>query len=550
MEVLVSDQSGFTIDAIPTDVQDEAEIEIVRALESQIPAVMRAHDVPGLNVAIALRGRMAWEGAYGFADAKSRRPMKTDTVFHSGSIAKPYAAVAIMQLAENGLLLLDDPVNRYLPFEVINPLGGPTITVRHLLTHSSGLGGDIGDSYLCDDIGEVHALSEVVEAAYRYQVSQAPIGLKYLHPMWTYSTGEKMQYSNLGVATLGLIVERVNKENLSYSNYIQTHIFDPLGMCHAQIPIAQIEGLVRPDIWDRLSTGYQTMGGAWIPTARVRIGEFPSGGALLTPGDYLRLLLALLHGGELDGIRILSTQSVQTMLSPAAGLGAQQSAGGLGLGSGEEQGMIWRLRNWTSREAAFWHLGGYMFGWQTIAVAYPHSGSAIVMAVNHWNALSQFPAPEIAELEVLFRELLDRKKGGLKDDRAPAAAIDRPIAAQLQIEDLNWKASYLRGLLFTESYRIALGVPQLFTEKQLIGIAEQTEWNLSARQPAHWDSRGFIAGAMDLSQIDGTIPGIRKFVSSKGMKITLEEARALYLLLGAHQDSWATLGGLLSVPSY
>lgn len=527
---------------------DRSDLRMIRTLEAYIPKLMRVYDVPGLNIALALHGHLVWEGAYGFSDAGSGRPTTSETVFHSGSIAKAYVAISVLQLAEKGLLQLDAPINRYLPFQVVNPLGGPPITIRHLLTHTSGLGGDIATSYLCDEAVGVRSLADVVAAAYRFQVHQAPIGLKYLHPMWTYPAGQKMQYSNLGVATLGVIVEQINPEHLSYSDYVQRHIMDPLGMRYAQIPPAEIRAMVRPEIWDRMSTGYQTMGGAWIPTAQVCFGEFPCGGSLGTPTDYLHLLLALLGDGTYDGSRILSKESVEAMLSPAHGLGAEASAGGLlALGSRDQQGLIWRLRDWPSDDRAFWHLGGHMFGWETLAVAYPKSGAAFVVAVNHWSAVSRLPGVELDELDTQIR----RWVSGSMPEAPPPPANPTPTPARIvwpPIDHLDWKSSYLRGLLFSESYRFAIATPQSITEAQARQIAQRTAFRFGGKSSAHWDGEGFVAGVMDLSRVAPTVEGIRSFVSSSQMRISLEEARAIYPCLGADPDSWATLAGLLSMP--
>ncbi|MBL8271020.1 serine hydrolase domain-containing protein, partial [Steroidobacter sp.] len=267
--------------------KDAGDLELIQALDTLIPQWLRSEEIPGLNIALARRGVLVWEGAYGYADAKTRRPMTTDTVFRSGSIAKPYASVAIMQLVERGALKLDDPIDTYLPFKVVNPFGGPPITIRHLLTHRSGLGGDSAASYLCERADTIRPLAELLALAYRYQYAQAPVGTgpHRFHQMWTQPVGAQYQYSNLGVATLGVIVERANPERLSYSDYVQKHIMDRLGMQYAQMPPAQIRELIRADIWERLSTGYQVLGGAWVPTAQVCFGEFPCGGSLATPAD-------------------------------------------------------------------------------------------------------------------------------------------------------------------------------------------------------------------------------------------------------------------------
>ena len=435
------------------DSTDKDDLQLIAALNIVIPRIMTAYQVPGLNIAMAREGRMMWQGAYGYADAKSHRPMTVDTVFHSGSLAKPYAGIAVMQLVEQGRLKLDEPINRYLPFEVRNSMGGPAITTRHLLTHTSGLGNSATDamSYLCDDPRAIQPLERRLRGVFSSHSTDPTSALS----IWTEPTGMRWQYSNLGAALLGLIVERVNAEHLSYSAYVQRYIMDRVGMRYAQIPLAQTRGLTRRDIWKRLSVGYQTMGEAWIPNAQVCFGSFPCGGSFATPADYLRVLIATLQGGHFNGVQLLSQDSVDQMLTPASYSPQANSPISISQDDkppSEAQGLIWQLRDWPSATRAFHHGGGHMYGWRTMAVAYPTFDTAFVVAVNRWNSLND-SQPEIDAL-TSFIDMWLKSPATL---RTPAMAQSWQIHAPLQvdvlpeIQNIRWKASYLRGLLYAES---------------------------------------------------------------------------------------------------
>jgi CubicO group peptidase (beta-lactamase class C family) len=535
---------------------DPRDLTFIKALEEIIPPLLQAHNVPGLNIALARSGRLVWEGAYGYADAKLRLPMTPDTVFHSGSLAKAYAATAIMQLAEEGRLRIDDPINRYLPFQVSNPKGGPPITIRHLLTHTSGLGSTNTDpvSYLCGDSRMVRPLAEVLQKIYM----QPPAAVQASQTIWTQLTGAQWQYSNIGGATLGLIVERVNAEHLSYSDYVQKKIMNALGMRYAQIPVAQTRELTRPDIWARMSVGYQTMGGAWIPTAQVCFGSFPCGGSFATPADYLRLMIAMMHGGSFNGVRILKPESVATMLTPALE-GTISEFKDYGFGSlqkrdempREQQGLIWWLRDWDRPTRAFHHEGGHMYGWKTMAVAFPQSDTAFVAAVNHWNSLSDYYSrPELDSLAAFVEAWLKAESTGstrgLVATWLKATQLSKPPIVP-RIQNISWKASYLRGLLFAESYQFALETPERLTENEARTFARNTETTLSASQPALWDPAAFVAGVKDMAAIVASATAMHDFAKSKTMRISLDEARQLYPLFGPNGGSDATLAGLLTV---
>jgi hypothetical protein len=350
---------------------------------------------------------------------------------------------------------------------------------------------------------------------------------------------------------VALIVERINPEHLLYSDYVQKKIMDPLGMQHAQVPIAQIRKLTRPDIWDRASIGYQTMGGAWIPGAQVCFGTFPCGGSFATPSDYLHLIIATMHGGLFNGVRILKENSVSSMLTPANdGTGTDYAE----LGARRSQGLVWVLKDWASPNGSFLHWGGHMWGWEATAMAFPHADTAFVAAVNHWSSLEDYGGlqnrPELKGLAAFIETWLDAEhtantKGLI--ETWLKAQHPRELPKLPQIADIDWKASYLRGLLFAESYQFSLGTPQRLTEEEARALAERTETTLSASQPALWNQDGFIAGVRAMSLLPPIVKDIRKFARSKSMRISLEEAKQLYPLLGADSGSYATLAGLLAI---
>jgi CubicO group peptidase (beta-lactamase class C family) len=500
-------------------------LQLASALDAYLPVLMRAQDVPGLNIALGREGHLIWEGAYGYADAAAKSPTTSQTVFHSGSMGKVYAAVAIMQLVEQGRLKLDDPINTYLPFKVHNPLGGPEITVFHLLTHTSGLGADNAGSVLC---GHSRSLAVALEEAYRRTNQLLLDGV----PTWTKPAGEMRQYSNLGIATLGLIVERVNAEGLTYSAYVERRIMQPLGMQYAQYPPAQSEALIRSEIWQRMSTGYNTMGGAWIPTVPVCFEEYPAGGFVATPADHLRLFQAMLNGGEYSGVRLLKRETVEQMLTPAL-VGTINHYGRER--PRERQGLVFWLHDWSDPWRAFHHDGGHMYGWRTMAIAWPEYDTALVVAVNRWSALANGRDDPVIDQVVTFVE------NWLKAEPARLPVLPK-------IENLAWKASYLRGLLYAESYGFTIGVPQRLSEADARRIAMTTAVGNSLEFPPVWDVEGFVSGVLDFNRLEWTGVAIRSFAQSPRMRITLAEAREIYPLIGAGPGTLASLAGLLTPP--
>ena len=156
--------------------EDERDQALIDALDAVLPKLLALNNVPGLNIALARHGEIVWEGAYGYADAKRRVAATPETVFRSGSMGKTYTAGAIMQLVEQGVIGLHAPINEYLPFEVRNPHGGPDITVFHLLTHPSGLGGD--------EAGSVFGTPRPLDETVRSNISRDEQPLMGGMPKW------------------------------------------------------------------------------------------------------------------------------------------------------------------------------------------------------------------------------------------------------------------------------------------------------------------------------------------------------------------------------
>ena len=364
--------------------EDEKDLRLIGALRAVIPALMHGYGSPGFNIALARRGDVVWEAGFGHADLAARTPMTPETVFQSGSMGKLYTGMAILKLVEDGVLELDGPINDYLPFEVRNPLGGRDITVRDLLTHRPGLMQDAALSLF----ERPRSLREEIEA--EYGRAMVPMMGGDSMPRWHAEAGEAFMYSNLGMGTLGLIVEENNPEGLSYSEFVERHFMEPLGMRYSQYPPVQDREHIRPDIWERRSTGYMPMGSVWIPTPAVYFGEFPAGGFVATPGDFVRFFLAFLNGGEYGGARVLAPETVELALTPQS-----ESMGGL------QMGLAWMLDKVGEPAFNIQHGGAHMYGWQNWGIAWPNFDTAVVYATNNW------AVPEIAPDVTMLRSVIE-----------------------------------------------------------------------------------------------------------------------------------------------
>jgi CubicO group peptidase (beta-lactamase class C family) len=270
---------------------------------------------PGMSIAIALGDDVIYTKGFGVADGPQEKEATPDTVYQWGSMVKMVTASAIMQLWEQGLIDLDAPVSDYLDYV---PAEYP-ITVRQLLNHSAGLPeADLAHRMWVPD-GEPLVDPDLASRAYIEEI-EGPI----------FEPGSASAYANPHLMLVGQIVAEVSGQ--PYIEYVQEHILAPLGMdntdfsysnedilanaaTHA-IPVAQVEGFITSinEVWELgdasdliRETDDQY---AWLNHYNILAAY---GGLKGPPSEAIRFMQMHLNGGELDGVRILSPESVALM---------------------------------------------------------------------------------------------------------------------------------------------------------------------------------------------------------------------------------------------
>ena len=348
---------GLTAQGLPTAPPEQLGLAPDR-LERIVTLVQDAVDrneVAGAVTLVSRLGRVGHLEAVGWRDIGRDAPMETDTLFRIASMTKAVTSVAVMQLYESGALMLSDPVSTYLPafatMEVLAPpeRGGAEytleparrpITIRHLLTHTSGisyrflspphLASYYVDAEISDGLSQTAGtIGEMVDRLARLPLAHQPGAL------FTYA---------LGVDVLGRVIEVITGETLA--DYMAAEIFEPLGMLDtgfftdltdaerfASIYTPRGDGIVKVSESPVVSSDRRTIYSNGYPYDGPQ--TYYSGGAGLssTISDYARLLQALLNGGELDGARILGRRTVQLMTRDhLAGLGVPDTGQRFGLG--------------------------------------------------------------------------------------------------------------------------------------------------------------------------------------------------------------------------
>jgi len=270
------------------------------SIDAALTQAVTRGDVPGVVAMAVTRTGVVYRGAFGVADAEARRPLTADAIFRIASMTKPVTSAAVMQLVEQHRVALDDPARKYLPefsdlkvFETFDAASGAytvrpatkTLTVRHLLTHTSGLGYGFTSATFRDfkpKPGEKYA-----------------VGPLLFEPgtQWIYGTG---------IDWAGRLVEKVSGEPLD--GYFREHIFRPLGMADTDFSVPDEQGgRVGPVHLRRSNRSFEA-----TPN-QLRAPVNGGGGLFSTARDYATFMQMILNGGALNGARILSADSVRIM---------------------------------------------------------------------------------------------------------------------------------------------------------------------------------------------------------------------------------------------
>ncbi|HEX9962475.1 MAG TPA: serine hydrolase domain-containing protein [Pyrinomonadaceae bacterium] len=273
------------------------------SLDTFIEKKMNESGMVGLGAAIIVNKKLVWTKGYGYADRDNKTLFNPNTIMNIGSISKTFTGAALMRAVEDKKVSLDEDINNYLPFKVINPFfPNERITLRNLATHTSGItdraaiykntyhyGGDSPES-----LGEF--LKNYFEASGKYYSKDNFLKHK---------SGSYREYSNIAAALAGYIVEISTGKKLNA--YSKRYIFKPLkmddtGWFFSEVKLANHSKL------------YGKQGDAIKPVQLYGLTTYPDGGVRTSVSDLSKFFICLLNSGEYKGVRILKRQSAEEML--------------------------------------------------------------------------------------------------------------------------------------------------------------------------------------------------------------------------------------------
>ena len=281
----------------------ELSAESKAAITQKLEQAAQRGDTPGAVALVVDRDGVLYEAAVGKADLTRGTAMRTDAIFNIASMTKPVTSVAIMQLHEQGKLGLDDPVSKYLPgfdkLQVIthfNEADGSVqskpakhvMTLRHLLTHTSGIG---------------YGFSSPIIVKLQ-KPNQSEWDLPLLH-----EPGEKWTYG-ASTRVLGMVVEKIS--GMTLEAYFQKNILQPLGMRDTSFAVPVEKQSRVPPVQQREGEKLTQQPAPTLPVT-APVPSRGDGGLYSTARDYGRFIRMFLNGGQLGDARILSEKSVKLM---------------------------------------------------------------------------------------------------------------------------------------------------------------------------------------------------------------------------------------------
>ncbi|GMR12898.1 MAG: hypothetical protein BMS9Abin29_1093 [Gemmatimonadota bacterium] len=327
--------------------------EVAERLSAFIEHEMADKELPALSIVLVDDQETVWAEGFGWEDPVDSVPATAETVYRVGSVSKLFTDLGIMQAVERGTLDLDQPVTELLPgFGPESDFETP-VTLRQLMSHRAGLVREAPTGNYFD------ATLPSLEATVASLNSTRAV----------YEPGARIKYSNIGIATVGYVLEVMSGE--PFAEYLKAAVLDPLGMDESSF-------LPEPDVIDRLATAYMwTYDGRTFEAPTFQLGMAPAG-SMYAPVTDLGLFMQALfaHGRGIRGA-VVSPSTLETMLQPQFAEAGATTGYGLGFALSEFRG-----------RRAIGH-GGAIYGFATDLVALPGAklGAAAVTTMDGANTV-------------------------------------------------------------------------------------------------------------------------------------------------------------------
>ena len=385
---------------------------LIQKIDAVVAAEIKNQQAPGLAIAIIHKGEVVVAKGYGMANVELQVPVTTETLFQSGSVGKQFTAAAVMLLVEDGKLSLDDPITKIFPDA---PWRWHSITIRHLLTHTSGI-----PDYEYDITGIADYVADnLIDLRKDYtedQLVKLAFGLKL-----EFEPGTRFNYSNTGYVLLGCIIHKVSGQ--FYGDLLRDRVFRPIGMQSTRI-------ISEEDIIPHRAAGYRLVKG------ELKNQEWVSP-SLNTTADgslYFSIHDMIAWDKAIRDKSLLKQESWAKVYTPVTLTSGKTYPYGFGWCIDEDRGQLQ------------YHHGGAWVGFRTYISRYIEDDLTVIVLVNLADAT---PEDFVFEIASLFNPLLAPPDKPIPDkDLAVTARLNTLLAKAREGKLTPDECTYIRAGFF------------------------------------------------------------------------------------------------------
>jgi len=389
---------------------------------------MEFEHIPSVSACIVKDGEIVWMQSFGFADVQNNVAATPQTPYLLASVSKTFTATALMQAVEEGLIDLEADVNTYLPFSLRNPdyLNIP-ITVKQLMTHTSSIQDNwaVMEDYYTYGADPILSLSAVMNMYFD------PLGADFSSDNFLGGApGTVYEYTNMGNALLGYLVERVTNE--PFETYCDAHIFERLCMENTSWKLSDFDTTI-------LAIPYKWQGGEFVAYQHYTFADYPNGGLRASIEDLAHYLIAYQQNGIFGTDTLLSPNTVAGMLTPQV------------LSVDATQGLVWYLDEFYpdgSNPVSLWTHNGGESGVSTDIILYPSHNAAIGIITNGEGDNSYMVDALLAEAETLVSTGAGNPTCSVtsidewEDERASIQLYPNPVRTVIFLEEVAPHTSF------------------------------------------------------------------------------------------------------------
>ena len=368
-----------------------------KEIDKYLKQEMKAEKIPGLAFAIVFNNTIIDSGAYGLANVELNVPVNPHSLFNIGSIGKTFTATAIMLLQKDGKLSINDPINKYLDSL---PDAWKTITIKHLLSHTSGIK-DYAHDFPGYPFIEKDRKQEITEAQFIRMATNLPLN---------FQPGERWAYSNSNFVLLGFIIHKLSGK--STGEFMKGRIFEPAGMKETRYTDVK-------EIIPNRASGYlldeddsnKFINGLYVSNFFSKMGDM---GILTTATDLARWSMAQ------DDKKVLDKQTLEQMWTPSKLNNGLEAMGIVGANYGLGWGVMDHRGN---KEIA--HNGSFINGYTANLSRFPDKHFAVIVLTNLNPTNAQWISYNIAGFYFPELKSIDR----LKPDANADSSLEKNVYA-------------------------------------------------------------------------------------------------------------------------